>query len=226
MDPVEAEALRRRLYAPEATEEDRRRYAVVAPPVRDVRPVPRRRPRVPVAVVLVAAVLVAVGGAALTGRLARPDATDAPRANTTAAPIAAPTAAPSAAPTRSAISGPVERVPVRIDGVAAVGQRLRGEGQAVVPIDTSSASFRGGSVAVVLSSADGRPMGWEVRGLVTRQDWSSYQQVIGRSAGADRRGVPAAETTPYTGAPPLWIAVEAPAGAIWTLTIALTSRKG
>lgn len=218
MDRVEAEALRRRLYAPEATEEDRRRYAAAAPAVQAVRPVPRRRPRVPIAVVVLAAVLVAAGGAALTGRLARPDATDAPRAIVTAAP--------SSAPTPPVISGPVEQVPVRIDGVAAVGQRLRGEGQAVVPIDTSSASFRGGSVSVVLASADGRPMGWEVRGLVTRQDWSSYQQVIGRSAGADRRGDPTAVTTPYTGAPPLWVAVEAPAGAIWTLTVALTSRKG
>lgn len=216
MDPVEAEALRRRLYAPEATEEDRRRYAVVAPAVRDVRPAPRRRPRVPVAVVVVAAVLVAAGGAALTGRLARSDVTDPPRA----------IAERTAAPTQPVFSGPAERVPVRIDGVAATGQRLRGEGQAVVPIDTSSASFRGGSVAVVLSSADGRPMGWEVRALVTRQDWSSYQQVIGRSAGADRRGVQTAVTTPYTGAPPLWVAVEAPAGAIWTLTVAFTNRKG
>ncbi|WP_375406309.1 hypothetical protein [uncultured Amnibacterium sp.] len=218
MDPVEAEALRRRLSAPDATEEDRRRYAVVAPDAPDLRPAPTHRRRVPVGMVVVAAILVAAGGAALTGRPARPDVADTPRA------IA--TAAPTAAPTQPVISGPAVRVPVQIDGVAAVGQRLRGEGQAVVPIDTSSASFRGGSVAVVLSSADGRPMGWEVRGLVTRQDWSSYQQVIGRSAGADRRGIPAAVTTPYTGAPPLWIAVQAPAGASWTLTVALTGPKG
>lgn len=218
MDPVEAEALRRRLYAPDATEEDRRRYAVVAPAAPDLQPAPTHRPRVPVGMVVVAAILVAAAAAALTGRLARSDVADPPRA------IA--TAAPTAAPTQPVISGPAERVPVQIDGVAAVGQRLRGEGQAVVPIDTSSASFRGGSVAVALSSADGRPMGWEVRGLITRQDWSSYEQVIGRSAGADRRGIPAAVTTPYTGAPPLWIAVQAPAGASWTLTVALTGPKG
>ena len=118
----------------------------------------RRRPRLPTALLVVVAVIVAGGGAALTGRIAGSGAQEV-----AASPV------PTITPT---LMGRPEQVPVSIDGVAAVAQRLRGRGSALAPIDTTTASYGGGTIVVLLSSSSSEPMGWEALQLVTRRDWS------------------------------------------------------
>lgn len=200
------EAMRRRLYRPGASEEDRLAYAgtlEAAPP--EPGPAPRRRRRFgAVAAALVGALAVVL--AILIGRAAvAPAAVSAPPA-----------------PTATTVL-PTQRVAVSVDGLATTGLRIRGSGSAEVPLDVAEASFDGGRLTVLLGSSDGRAVGWTARALETRRDWSSYRRTVASSPARDREGAPRAETVRYAGAPPRWIAVQAPADAGWTLTVAFTA---
>ena len=199
----EVEALRRRLYRAEASEEDQARYALLTRDAAPV-PVPRRPPlkrRVP-RVAVAAAVVVGLAATVLIGRSvatsARPAAELRPTATATA------TASPEVA--------------VATTGLAEPGKEVHGTGSAEVPVDVAYAAF-GGRFSVLLSGTDSRSLGWTARTLETRRDWSSYRKLIASGAAEDREGATHADVAAYVGSPPMWITVQAPADATWTLTI-------
>jgi hypothetical protein len=201
----EREALRRRLYRPGASDEDRARYArLVQEPEPAETPEPPRRRRVP-QVAVASAVVLALAVTVLIGR-------------SVTAPERAVADLPPA-PTASTIL-PSQRVAVSIDGLATTGVRVHGSGTVQVPVDVDGASFQGGRFSVLLSSSDDRPAGWRAVTLETRRDWSSYQRPIAASPARDRLGASRADEVAYAGTPPRWITVQAPADAVWSLTIA------
>jgi hypothetical protein len=201
----EREALRQRLYRPDASAEDRARYARLmqetAPASSPAPPASRRGPRVAVASAVVLGVAITV----LIGR-------------SVAAPERAVADLPPA-PTASTIL-PSERVAVSIDGLAKTGERVHGSGTVEVPLDVSGAPFGGGRFSVQLSSSDGRVVGWTASTLETRRDWSSYRRQVAAGPARDRFAATRADEIAYTGDPPRWITVQAPADAVWSLTIA------
>jgi hypothetical protein len=213
------EALRRRLYAPGASEEDRRRYAAAVPATRadttapapgGPRPAARRRGRVPL-VLLAVVVVVAAGGALAAGRFA-PVRTAAPT----------PSAVRSTAdPSSGIVSGTAQRVPVDVSGYATVAQKLQGLGEARVPLDTTAAPRGGGRLVVVLTSTDRRPIGWWALRFGHVGDARTVPVVIGSGAPKPRTGVPMVESTLWAGGPPQSVAVRAAPGVPWTLTVAM-----
>lgn len=206
---AEREALRRRLYRPGATEEDRLRYAQLlpseppAPPTARAATPRRRRAALPFA--LGAAVLLVLGGGLLVVHgLAAPEV-----------PVV--TAQPAAVARRIL---PTQGVVAPIDGALRPALRVEGNGSAVVALDVTGASFDGGRLAVVLSATDHRPVGWTAAVLETRRDWTSYRRVVAARPARDRFESTRADDMDYRGAPPRWITVQAPADTVWTLTVA------
>lgn len=200
----EVEALRRRLYRADASEEDQARYALLT---RDAAPVPapsrpplrRRVPRI----VIPAAVVVGLAATVLIGRSVA----------TSARPVA------EVRPTATATATASPEVAVATIDLAEPGKEIRGTGSAEVPVDVAYAAF-GGRFSVLLSSPDARPLGWTARTLETRRDWSSYRKVIASSPTRDRLDATRGDVAAYVGTPPMWITVQAPADTTWTLTIA------
>ena len=201
----ETESLRRRLYRPDASDDDRARYARLvqeAEPEAAPGPPPRRRvPRVAMAsaVVLGLAVTVLIGRSVAAPERAVADLPPAPTASTIL---------------------PSERVAVSIDGLATTGVRVHGSGTVDVPVDVDGASYQGGRFSVQLSSSDERPVGWRAVAMETRADWSSYRRPIAAGPARDRLAATRADEVTYRGSPPRWITVQAPADAVWSLTIA------
>lgn len=249
-DAVEArgrlDALRRRLYRDGATEDDLRRYLGARDALTAAEPAPGTasapsvaqqsgrppaaalRPRRPallpiVAVVAVLVALVAVAGVAATTVTARPSpaatrAADDDRSTTS--PVVVGDDGGATAP-ENGYTTPA-RIAVSIDGVAAVAWQVHGHGSVYVPVDRAAASFRGGKAVVVLSSPDTVPIAWRAVRLLTRSNRSSNEQVVARSAAANRSGVPRTTVIDYDGDPPSHIAVQAQRGRGWTLLVALT----
>ena len=205
----EAEALRRRLYRPDASEEDRARYARLTgttEPEPDASPARTRR-RVPRGAVAVAvAVVLALGAAVL---VVRSIGVPAPASAQLAA---APTPTPRATLRSS-------RVAVSIDGLPTTGQRVAGTGSAEVVLDLGDATSEG-RFTVLLSSADERPVGWRAVTLVTRRDWTSYRRVMAAGPARDRMDATRPDTASAAGSLPMWVDVQAPADAAWSLTVA------
>jgi hypothetical protein len=92
-----------------------------------------------------------------------------------------------------------------------------------VALDTTAVSLAGGTLTVLLSSTDERPLGWQAVRLRTRRDWSAYPQVLRESPARDRLGATRPDELDYTGDAPRWIRVQAPADAAWSLTVATGS---
>lgn len=204
--PGEVEALRRRLYRPDASEADRLRYAaLVGPDPEPAAEAPdrpaRRARRAPVVLVALVTAVVAVSGVAVARAASRPEAE----------PVAVVTpAAPTATPA----------TPVLVVGrTAGAARSLHGTGSATVALDVSAVPMDSGSFAVLVSAADERPVGWTALGLQTRRDWSSYRKVLGASPARNRLAATRTDTLAYRDDPPRWIHVQAAADASWTLTV-------
>ncbi|MBW4040873.1 MAG: hypothetical protein HIU86_01925 [Acidobacteria bacterium] len=208
----ETEALRRRLYRPDASDDDRARYAQLVPravPVSEAPSDAGRRRRVP-SVLVLGAVVLALAIVALAVRA-----------------IAAPEHAVArlpAAPSASAIAA-AGRVTVGPDGLAKPGEPVHGTGTVEVAIDVTGASFDGGRFSVLLSSTDERPVGWSAVTLATRRDWSSYRKPVGAGPARDRLAATRPDEIAYRDSPPRWVTVEAPADAAWTLTVGFAGGR-
>ena len=206
------EALRRRLYGPDASAEDRARYALLThadEPEAAPAPTVRRRRRAP-GLVLTAGVLVVLVASIGIVRS-----------------IAAPTKAVAElppAPTASAIL-PTQRVAVSVNGTDTTGLRVEGNGTAEVVLGVADASFEGGAFTVLLTSSDERPIGWKAITIETRQDWSNFRRSIAASPARDRLGATRADEARYSSTPPRWIDVQAPTDAVWTLTVAFDDGR-
>ena len=200
----QAEALRRRLYRPDASEEDRLRYAAsVEPEPAQVPEAPRRRAgRTPVVLVTLATLVVAATGIAAVHAGTRP----------ASRPLAATSAAPR--PTTSAPS-----LVLTVNGATETAQPIRGTGSATVALDVSAISLSGGTISVLLTAVDERPVGWRALALETRRDWSEYTRVVESSPARDRLAATRPDVLDYTGDPPRWIRVQAAADAKWRLTV-------
>lgn len=226
------EALRRRLYRPGATEEDRRRFAQLA-----ADPVPIADPRVPAAPVrrparrlavaaTAAAALIAVVGLALTMRPATPteSASAAQPAEAQAVStqeavqadlVATTPDSPQATPVATTVAG----VPTRL-------QRFHGRGSAVVAIDTREAQRADGTMLVMLTAASSDPMSWYATRASTGPDRAAYAQVVARSDDRfDPRDPPEYSICQYDGAPPTRLSVSDSGTGAWTLTIAFLPRR-
>lgn len=190
--------------------------------VTDGRPVPRRRAALTaIAAAVAVAVVVTIAGVAAT-----PHA----RSVVAATPAASDgrSTAPSMAAGRDGSGTTVQngstkptRVAVSVDGVAATAWQIEGHGSVYVPVDRAGASFRGGRAVVVLSAPDTVPIAWRAVRLLTRSNRSSNEQVVARSAAANRSGVPKSTFIDYDGDPPSHVAVQAQSGRGWTLLVAL-----
>lgn len=232
--PAEAQqrldGLRRRLYRSGATEEDLRRYtaerdaqqaAEPAAPT-DVLPLRRRRSVLPAAALAVL-LCSGVGIALTTGRTAPPRATASPEVRSDRSQVVLDVGAGlSAGPRGRVVHEPASRT-TAADGTAVLSQRFTGVGAAVVPLDLTTASFDGGRVVVTLTASRPSPVAWRAIRLRTRQDWSSYPEVVARSPAADSAGIRSSTVASYGGAPPGWIAVDADATGRWTLVVVLLS---
>lgn len=191
--------------------------------VSDARPVtPRRAALIAVPIAVAVAALTAIAGVAATTVHARSVVAASPAASEGRS-AAAPTGAGRGGTATTVQNGSTKptRVPVSVDGVAAVAWQVEGHGSVYVPVDRAEASFRGGRAVVVLSAPDTVPIAWRAVRLLTRSNRSSNEQVVARSAAADRSGVPRTTVVDYDGDPPSHIAVRAQSGRGWTLLVAL-----
>lgn len=199
MDRIDGvEALRRRLYRPGATEEDRRRYATAVPPEPEPAPEapPRRANRGSVVLAALVTVVVAASGIAVAHAATRP----------AARPIA--TATP-----RATASIPA------LDLAVGAETPVHGTGTRTVALDVTAVSLSGGAFTVLLSAADERPSGWRAIRLESRRDWSEYPQVMRSSPARDRRGATRPDVFEYRGDAPRWIQVQAASDQAWTLSV-------
>jgi len=232
-DQARLDALRRRLYRPDATEADRQQYAA-ASAARVLEPEsapeapgttaapPARRPRWGAVVVAVA--LAGLAGIAIGQRLAPP-------AVETARPTAAPVLqqdfedGPRFAVDTKGVTGPTA-VATNVHGTAVVGQQFEGHGPAVVPVELLPGSFDGGRAMVVLTAAQPAPTAWRALRLLTRNDFSSFPVVMAHGTADPGQIVATPSTFIYPGAAPARIAVEAPDSVRWTLVVAATPQIG
>jgi hypothetical protein len=224
--------LRRRLYRDGATEEDLRRYAeerdsLLGPQQAvsesaDVAAAPRRRRLLLVgaagAVVLAAIVGSVVTAGAMHPLAARPSPT-APAPVATGRPLDIGDGQ-TLVQDADVVTTPTSQL-VSTDGAVATRQ-YQGTGNAVVPLDISTASFESGRAVVVLSADQASPMAWRALRLVSRRDWTSYQQVVAQGTVASRAGFVSPVLFDYVGTPPSHVAIEAPHGLNWTLLVAFT----
>ena len=239
--------LRRRLYRDGAGEEDLRRYAEVrdsilrieqprtegpdAPPAPPLR---RRRRAFPIAAVAVAALLLAGVGAGIAAKTSpvHPHAASTPTPKVTAAPDPVSTAEPQdigdgqlLVQDASVVTAP-STLSVSIDGSVANAQQFEGTGDAVVPLDVSTAGFSGGRGVVVLSSEAVAPVDWRVLRTGTRTDWTSYQEVLAQGTVLAGSPAPSPILFDYPGNPPTHLAIQAPHGLRWTLLVVFLGPTG
>ncbi|MGT2427139.1 hypothetical protein [Amnibacterium kyonggiense] len=224
--PDEAEdldALRRRIYRPDATEADRRAYGALlarldeaamteAPPgpVPDPVPGPAGRParRVVIAAAGVAVVVLLVGAVLTAREAARPPTT---------APSAVSMWAGAAAPTPASIPASVS---LDRGGVRIAAQRTLGGGSAILPLRLDTAPTDGGRLLVRLTSSDPSPIGW----LAERPRPGSHDagavQVVATDPPALRQGRAGPTIARWSGPPPTQLVVRAPEGTGWSITVA------
>ena len=223
--------LRRRLYRSGATEEDVRRY--LAERAEQPAPVEESREQPPAGGAPWVARRALIGaGAALAGAAAIATLV---RVDRRAAQVKDPSTPPEALPgnvedigegqviavDEGAVSAPV-RAATSVRGVAAVGLRYTGRGNAVVPFDPPTGAVEGGRMMVVLTASGTAPVAWRALLIVLRGDGRSYPAVLARGRTREPWGMAGPTTFVYPTSPPTRIAVEASAGTGWTLLVAVT----
>ncbi len=223
-DPAEREALRRSLYRPGATDEDRRRYAALAPVVeqqpQDPPPTLPRRPRWPAAALL-AGVAAACVAALLLGRgeAPAPEVAETVRpADVTGTEVRAALVVPRPdAPRPTPIATSLAGVDTRL-------QRFHGRGPTALAIDTSTAQRQNGTLLVMMSSPAAGRVHWYATRPARQPGHAGWAEVVA-SGDADGTAVePAYSVLVYDGSPPSRLAVKAPTGSRWTLTVAFLPR--
>ena len=227
-DPAEREALRRSLYRPGDTEDDQRRFAALGSSTPTPKPadagseieatVPVRRRRGPVAGLAAVAALGVV--ALLLGRGGDEPAAD-PGPDTTAQQQV------TGAEIRSALLVPPSDAPrptpiaTSLGGVDTGLQRFQGRSGTVVPVDVAEAQRQDGTLLVMMASPEGDRVHWTATRPSRRPGFSE----VVAGGDADASGTqPAYSVLIYDGSPPTRVAVEAPAGTPWTLTVAFLPR--
>lgn len=234
---AEVDALRRRMYAPGATEDDVRRYRLASAPVPVSTPGrapglkervrPRRRGRPAWWWMAPIAAAVAVGAIGLGA--VRQDA--APR------PAPTPVVVPAAARDRFVADlryGAATRIsdyfvahPDRLPTVltaahrAEVGQ-LAAVGPGALDLYPSAIAESGGRLTVVVVAAADAPMRWSATRDARTRGVPARPVVVASSAGSLTAGLPAAATTAYRSGAPTRIHVDLPAGVHWAAFAALT----
>ncbi|MFD1722084.1 hypothetical protein [Amnibacterium endophyticum] len=214
---AELDALRRRLYRPDASDADRARYDALRsrletrPSTTAEAPAPRPRPSRRVLL-----------GSALVGALL------------VVAAVLSATTAPEPAPTDSRLPSsvvtppapdPAQATPVAVqvagEGGAVTGQRFHGVGPAVVPLITGEAPLTGGRLVVVLTADSASPLGWTALDPRSIGSGPSTPRVVASSPSRPRSGIGTPETATYDGAPPPQIAIDARDRTAWELTVLL-----
>ncbi len=226
-DAVRIDALRHRLYRADASEEDVRRYLAAQPePVAPAEDLPGQ-PLATMSGVRRRALLGVMAGAAALAAVAALISTDRG-----APAVTASSPAPAAdvrdigegrtlAVEEGTVSAPV-RAATSVHGVAAVGLRYEGRGNAVVAFDPPTGAIDGGRMKVALSTSGTAPVAWRALLIVLRGDGRSYPAVLARGRTGEPRGTADPTTFIYPTGPPSRIAVEAPAGSAWSLLVAVT----
>lgn len=228
------DALRRRLYRPDATDADLREYlaervaATPGPEQEAAEPPPRPSHRVPLILAGVGAAVVAVVVVGAVG-LRQAEDTALP-----AVPTAAASSAPTAAPSEAVVDVGDGQV-LTLDGVAptrtavgttvrdrrVIGRRFEGRGNAVVRLDPPVGSWDGGRVSVQMTSNGPSPVAWRALLRVTRTDWTTYPVVLARGLVPEQSGAAVPSTFLYPRNPPTEIAVAAGRDVPWTLVVGI-----
>jgi hypothetical protein len=230
------DALRRGLYRPGSTEADLRQYlderdAVVQPAPGDAAR-PPVRPRRRLLVVATAGGLAVVLVLALTLALGR----SAPRAESTSAvPTATATAGPPVVmdvgdgQTLTVPAGDVTSstaVVTSLRSTPVVGRLFEGVGNAVVSVDPPADLLRPGSAVVVITSSSRVPVAWRALSRLRLGRAISEPLVLARGISAEPSSTSAPQTFDYQAeSPPARVAVAAPAGARWSLLIAVADER-
>ena len=230
VDPAHLESLRRRLYRPDATTQDRRRFEELADAVEPVpapsapeatRPDPaRRRSRTLVVLAAVAAGAVAV---LLVTNRPSPAPQDLPTNPAAQAAVGASeiraelVALQPDAPTAT-------EVRTRLGGVRTRLQRFEGAGRTVVAIDTSGAQQVNGTLLVMLTAMSADAVGWSATRPTRQPGHSQYVEVVASGTADPVDASPAYGMHAYDGSPPSRLLISAPDGDRWTLTIAFLPR--
>lgn len=214
-DPQRDDELRRRLYRPDATEEDRHRYEselgttappAVATPSRSTEspaadPPPPRRPRRAVLLGVGAGVLVLLLGVAAVQQTAAPTLLlpRVPSQRVTAAP------APDEPVVRSAATGDA--------GV----QQFSGRGPGTAPLDPVQPAGSGGRFQIMITVGAAAEVAWQARRVEVRLDGDQVVRDLGANGSRQARGVP--HSYRYRGTPPTSLRVVVPSGVAWNLAI-------
>lgn len=248
---ADREALRRRLYRSDATEQDLARYrtAVDERPEEGTRSGPPKRPAataVPARTrrpALLSTLVAIVGGGAVvvaavvltTGRPAT-----APAAPTRTAAAAAPDPVAISAASRLRLAGRVqhgdpaalsgffldhpESIPEALRGTRrADTQETPGTGDGMVGLDPSGLAMRGGRVTVVLVLDQPGTATWQALRDVTMEPHAATWRVVDRRTARYGAALPLAVTFAYQAAPPTRLRVTAPSGAHWSAAVVFTN---
>ena len=228
-DAARLEALRRRLYQPDASDDDRREFAALEPPPAarpdsDDAPAPARRRALQVPGIALAGV-VAVAAALVL--LSEPPQQPAARATPSASaeqqvvtgsevPVAL-VALATDAPTPTAIPTRLASLPTRL-------QRFHGAGGTVVAIDTTTAQQVDGTLLVMITATHARPVHWYATRPTRQPGHSQYAEVVASGVSDGPAAQPAYGSHTYDGSPPSRLVVEDPGPGTWTLTVAFLPR--
>lgn len=220
--------LRRRVYGPDASDEDRREYAALLQPPDEPEHEPEHerrdaappspasaRPRRGLPILIGASGLVLVVGLGVTSAITARDDAPTTEATTSTTSIWSGSADPTAAPLPTPATLSLQRGTVR-------AQATSGGGSAVIPLLLDGAPRFGGTLVVSVSSSDPAPVGWIAqrhRGVAN--DTGGLERVAA-SPPALRQGAASPTVVSYTGAPPTQITVRAPVGTGWSITVAFT----
>ena len=228
VDPAHLEALRRRLYQPDASDDDRRRFTALdtavapAPPQDEEQPAPPHRLLRP-AVAL--AVVAAMGAVLLVSN--RPDASTSPSPAVSEAVHAV--IAGSEIRRELVVPQPdaprATSIPTSLAGVQTRLQRFDGRGSAVVTIDTSDAQQVNGTLLVMLRATPERTVEWAATRPTRQPGHSQYVEVVATGVADGPDSLPAYGMHVYDGSPPSRLMVQDRGSGTWTLTVAFLPRR-
>ncbi len=237
----DGEALRRRLYRPDALAEDVAAYLATAPglhaPPPAAAPPHRRLPRgrpLRGRLVAGAAVLAAVAAAVAVGRAA-PATAGRPAPQPAAVRITAP--APTPLPTSSvdaaARAAFVRKVAVGGDAGLALWWdggpglvEVHGSGPATIPIPTARTGRAGHLTVLLVLGADGAA-GWTAARFVIHDDRTIHLAPTAGASGGLRAGIPTAARVDYpAGGRPQRLVVQVPVDVQWGAAVVDSVDKG
>ena len=221
---ADGEALRRRLYRPDAAEEDVAAYLATAPAIAapSTAAPPHRRP-VRGRLVAGAAVLAALAAAVAIGRAApatagRPAPAQAAARNAAPPPAPLPTssvdAAARAAFVRKVAVGGDAGLALWWDGGPGLVE-VHGAGPATVPIPVARTGRAGHLTILLVLGADGTA-GWTAARFVIHDDRTIHLAPTAGATGGLRAGIPTAARVDYpAGGRPQRLVLQVPTGAQW-----------